>query len=121
MRSNMATIHIRDLSLRTIIGIQEWERDKQQDIVINITLDYNATRAVETDDIVDAVDYKALKRKIIHLAENSRFNLVEKMASEILGIVMEDSRVKAASVTIDKPQALRFAKSVGVTVSRKRS
>jgi len=117
----MATIHIRDLSLRTIIGIQDWERDKQQDIVINLTLDYDAAKAAKSDDIADAVDYKALKKKIVQLTETARFNLVEKMASEVLKIAMEDSRVTAASVTIDKPQALRFAKSVGVTMSSSRT
>ena len=117
----MATIHIRDLSLRTIIGIQDWEREKQQDIVINIALDYDAAKAAKSDDIADAVDYKALKKKIIHLTETTRFNLVEKMASEVLKIVMEDPRVTSASVTIDKPQALRFARSVAVTMTAKRS
>jgi FolB domain-containing protein len=117
----MATIHIRDLSLRTIIGIQDWEREKQQDIIINIAFDYDMAKAAASDDIVDAVDYKALKKRIIHLTETARFNLVEKMAAEILQIVLEDRRVTFASVTIDKPQALRFAKSVGVTVSSKRT
>jgi D-erythro-7,8-dihydroneopterin triphosphate epimerase len=117
----MATIYIRDLALRGIIGIQDWEREKQQDLIINITVDYDATRAAETDDIAHAVDYKALKQKVIKLVESSRFNLVEKLAAEILRIAMEDVRVTAASVTIDKPHALRFARSVAVMMSSQRS
>ena len=116
----MATIHVRDLALRGIIGIQDWEREKQQDLIINITVDYDAAKAAETDDIAQAVDYKALKQKVIKLVETSRFNLVEKLANEILKIVLEDKKVTSASVTIDKPHALRFARSVAVTMSAHR-
>ena len=84
----MATIHIKDLALRTIIGIQEWERAKTQDIIINIAIDYDASQAAASDDIKDAVDYKAIKQAVIMLVEASRFNLVEKMAAEILKIIM---------------------------------
>lgn len=116
----MATIQIKDLALRTIIGIQDWEREKAQDILINITLEYNADKAAISDDIKDAVDYKAVKQDVIRLVESSHFNLVEKMAAEILKVSMADRRVEFASVTIDKPNALRFARSVSLTMSKKR-
>ena len=116
----MATVYIKDLSLRTLIGIQDWEKEKQQDIVLNVSFDYDASRAAETDDITHAVDYKALKQKIVALVEARHFNLVEKLAQEILDLTMEDARIQKAVVMIDKPQALRFAKSVSVSVSAQR-
>ena len=115
----MAMIQIKDLAVRTIIGIQDWEREKAQDILINITLEYDATKAAASDDIKDAVDYKAIKQAVIKLVESSRFNLVEKMAAEILNVAMTtDPRVEFASVMIDKPNALRFARSVSLTMSK---
>jgi FolB domain-containing protein len=116
----MATIHIKDLALRTIIGIFDWEREKAQDIIINIAIEYDASRAAISDDIKDAVDYKTIKQGVIRLVESSRFNLVEKMAAEILKLVMAHALVDAATVTIDKPNALRFAKSVSLTMSSAR-
>lgn len=114
----MATIHIKDLALRTIIGIEDWEREKEQDILINLFLEYDATKAALSDDIKDAVDYKAVKQGIMHLVAVSRFNLVEKLAHEILSLALKDARVEKATVAIDKPQALRFARSVSLTLSR---
>ncbi|MBF0594517.1 MAG: dihydroneopterin aldolase [Candidatus Omnitrophica bacterium] len=114
----MAMIQIKDLAVRTIIGIQDWEREKAQDVLINISLEYDAAKAAQSDDIQDAVDYKAVKQAVIRLVESSRFNLVEKMAAEILAVAMSDQRVEYASVTIDKPNALRFARSVSLTMSK---
>jgi D-erythro-7,8-dihydroneopterin triphosphate epimerase len=115
----MVTIRIQDLSVRTIIGVEDWERKKAQDILINISIDYDAAKAAASDDIKDAVNYKAIKQSVIALIEASRFNLLEKMAAEILRLIMAEPLVEAATVTIDKPNALRFAKSVSLTMSVK--
>jgi len=116
----MATIRITDLQLRTFIGFNEWEKDKKQDVVINLSFEYNAVQAAKTDDVQYAVDYKVMKRKVIALVEKQGFHLLEKMATDILAIMMSDDRVLSASVRIDKPGALRFARSVSVELSQKR-
>jgi dihydroneopterin aldolase/D-erythro-7,8-dihydroneopterin triphosphate epimerase len=110
-------IHIKDLLLRTIIGIDEEERHKKQDVLINITL-YTDHAAAASDDIADAVNYRTITKQIIELVENSQFFLVEKMAQEIVKLCLVDSRVERAVVTVEKPGALRFVRSVGVTVDR---
>ena len=112
-------IHIRDLLLRAIIGVNEEERTKKQDVIINITLDTDHSKAA-SDDIADTVDYKALTKKIIKLVEKSNFFLVEKLALEISNLCLADTRVTRAVVTVEKPGALRFARTVGVTVDRSR-
>ena len=71
-------------------------------------------------DFGKAVDYKAITKKIIRFVEKSEFFLLEKLASKVLDIVMEDKKVKKAKVEVDKPGALRYAKSVSVTVTAKR-
>jgi FolB domain-containing protein len=116
----LATIKITDLALRTIIGGIEWERNTPQDVVINIALTYDADRAVASDAMEDAVDYKGLKRRIIDEVEKSSFHLLEKLTSRVLDIVMEDKRVLSAKVRIDKPSALRFAKTVSVEMNDRR-
>lgn len=116
----MATIRITNLKLRTIIGINDWERECKQDIVINVTIDCDATKAAKSDTIEDAVDYKTLTKRIIKEVEASSFFLLEKLAKVILNIVMENSLVREAAVRVDKPLALRFADSVSVELSEKR-
>ena len=114
----MATIHITDLLLRTIIGTNNWEREKAQDIILNIAIEYNAAKAGRSDNIKDTVDYKVLTKKIIQTVENSRFFLIEKLGDTVLSIILGTKGVDAATVRIDKPNALRFAKSVSVTLTR---
>lgn len=113
-------INISDLLLRTIIGINEEERDKKQDVLINLTMQVDLKAAGRSDEISDAVNYRTITKEIINLIENSQFQLVEKMADEVAKICLKDERVQLATVRIEKPGALRFARSVGVTVERTR-
>lgn len=114
-------IFINDLRLSCIIGINDWERTKKQDVVINITLFADLTRACQSDRIEDSVDYKEIKQQVIALVEASDFFLIEKLAETICQKCLAHQFVMAAQVRVDKPQALRFAKTVGVEITRMRT
>ena len=116
----MDRIYIRDLSLRCIIGIFPEERGIRQDVVINVVMETEFLRAVATDKLSDTVDYKAIKKKIVALVEKSEFNLIETMSNQIADICLEDQKVIRVSVTVDKPGALRFARSVAVETTKER-
>ncbi len=116
----MTTIKITNLKLRAIIGINDWERTELQDIIVNIAFDYDASKAIQKDDIRNAVDYKKITKKIIARTELSKFFLLEKLAATILNIVMEEPLVHKATVRVDKPLALRFADSVSAEISKER-
>ncbi len=114
-------VHIKDLLVRTIIGINPEERVKRQDVLINITMHADLRAAARSDDIADAVNYKTVAKQVIEMVENSQFYLVEKMAGEVVAIRLRDPRVTRAIVTVEKPGAVRFAQSVGVTIDRRRN
>lgn len=116
----MATIRITDLRLRTVIGTNDWERESKQDIVINVTIEFDATKAAQSDDLKETVDYKAITKRIIKFVESSQFFLLEKLAAQVLDMIMEDKRILGSAVRIDKPLALRFSKSVSVEMNRRR-
>ena len=115
-------IQIKDLLLRTIIGINEEERRAKQDVLINVTMWADTLPAAASDDIVDAVNYRTVaKAMIAHVSQGSPF-LVERLAAELLEICFEtDERIMEAEVSVEKPGALRYARSVGVVVRRTRS
>jgi dihydroneopterin aldolase / 2-amino-4-hydroxy-6-hydroxymethyldihydropteridine diphosphokinase len=113
-------IHIRDLLLRAIVGINQEEREKQQDVRINITMVADTSKAGLSDAIEDAVNYKTITKQIIRMVEASRFFLVERLAAEIAEICLTDPNVEVARVFVEKPGALRFARSVGVEIERTR-
>ena len=116
----MAKIRIVDLTLRTVIGVNGWERQIKQDVVINVEIDYNAAKACRSDKIQDAVDYKDITKKIISVVEESNFFLIEKLAAAVMRVVLANPQVRSATVRVDKPNALRFARSVSVEISSKR-
>ena len=111
-------IYINDLLIRCIIGINAWERTQKQDVLINITLYADLQKASQTDSLEDSVDYRDIKKQIIALVENSSFFLVERLAGGIAQLCLGHLSVKAVRVRVDKPGALRYAKSVGVEIFR---
>ena len=117
----MDRISIRDLALRCIIGVQDFERREKQDVLINLEMEADLREAGASDDIADTVDYKAIKKRIIALVEDSRFNLIEALAEAIARTALEDPRVERIKVLVEKPGALRFARSVGVEIVRERT
>jgi dihydroneopterin aldolase/2-amino-4-hydroxy-6-hydroxymethyldihydropteridine diphosphokinase len=114
-------IHIRELKFRCIIGVNEDERHEKQDVAVNITLWADLSRACRTDRIEDTVDYKTLKRQILAVAEQSEFNLIEALAQRIADLCLQDRRVRQVRVSVEKPAALRFAKTVAVEITRVRT
>ena len=113
-------IHIRQLRLRCIIGINPEEREKKQDIEVDVTLYADLSQAAATDAIEDTVDYKGIKLKVVELVENSSFFLIERLAERVAEICLADVKVRRARVLIEKPGALRFARTVGVEIFRER-
>ena len=97
----MATIRITNLKLRTIIGTNDWERECKQDILINIKIGFDATKASKSDNIKDTIDYKLLTKRIIGEIEPSSFFLLEKLAKHILEIKILWSK-KQLSVSINR-------------------
>ncbi len=121
MNKPLDRIHIQDLEFRCIIGINDDERREKQDVVVNLTLGADLSAACRSDDIRDTIDYKDLKKQILSLAETSRFFLVEALAQAIADVCLADPRVQEARVRVEKPTALRFARTVGVEIFRSRN
>lgn len=114
----MDKVFIKDLLVRGIIGIRDWEREKPQDILINITVFTDISQAAKTDDINHCVDYSALAKKIQAHAETAERLTVEALANDLAEICLNEKLVKKAIVKVEKPGAVRFAKSVGVEIER---
>lgn len=114
MKQNEAVIRIKNLRLRTFIGINEDEIRNKQDVVINATIKYCADKARNSENIADALNYRTICKSIIAHVEQQRFSLLEKLTSDVLKLCCEHPWVDHASVEIDKPHALRFADSVSM-------
>ena len=114
----MDKILIKDLLVRCIVGINEEERREKQDVVLNITLTADLKKACITDRFEDTVDYRAIKKKILSIVESSQYFLIEALAEHIAQACLEFNGITSAQVLVEKPFALRFARSVGVEIYR---
>jgi dihydroneopterin aldolase/D-erythro-7,8-dihydroneopterin triphosphate epimerase len=121
MDSSLDKIIIRDLLVRGIVGINPDERKNRQDILVNIVMWADTRPAAASDEIADAVNYRTVTKALVNHIENSQPFLVERLAADLVRICFEtDARVQAVELTVEKPTALRFARSVGLTIYRTR-
>lgn len=118
---NLDRIEIHDLHLRCIIGINETERKNKQDVLIHIVMWADTRAAAASDHIDDTVNYRTITKQIIEHVENSDYYLVERLAERIAEICLRDAHMQQVQVSVEKPGALRFARSVGVTITRTRA
>jgi FolB domain-containing protein len=100
--------------------MNEDERRQKQDVVINLELAADLHKAGQSDRFEDTVDYRAIKKQVLALVEDSRFHLIEALAEAIAELCLRDERIQGVQVRVDKPHALRFARSVAVRIDRTR-
>lgn len=113
-------IKIKNLEIKTILGIHDWEKTIDRQIIINAEIETDFEKSLESDNISDAIDYDSLTGKIKKLIAEKKFKLVEKMTAEVMNIIMEDKRIKKCKLEIDKVGAVENVESFSVTIERKR-
>lgn len=116
----MDRVIIKDLLARGIIGVNDWERKRAQNILINITLFTDTRRAGQTDNLEDCVNYSTMSKKVLAHAESVNRLTVEALANDLAKLCLEEKGVQKVVVRVEKPGAVRFAESVGVEIERSR-
>ena len=116
----MDKIIIKNLLARGIIGVNDWERKRAQNILINITMFTDTRRAAETDHLDDCINYSTMSKKVLAHAESVNRLTVEALANDLAKLCLEEKGVQGVIVRVEKPGAVRFAESVGVEIERSR-
>ncbi len=114
----MDIVYIRDLKIETVIGIFDWERRIRQTVSLDLEMATDIRKAAASDDIKDALDYKAVSKRLISFISESEFLLVETMAEKIASIVREEFQVPWLRLRLSKPGAVRGSQDVGVIIER---
>jgi FolB domain-containing protein len=114
----MDRIVIRELLVRTVLGVDDEERREMQDVLITVTLHADLRKAGESDRLEDAIDYRTIKKQILAVAEGSRYRLVEALAERVAALCLGHPGVRQVVVLIEKPGSLRFARSAAVEITR---
>ena len=111
-------IRIQGLRLSCVIGLNEWERMVQQEVVIDITIHADTRKAGATDDVTDTVNYRTVSKKVVEYVTASRFKLVEALAENIARLCLSEAGVRRVDVSVRKPGAVRHADLVGIDITR---
>jgi dihydroneopterin aldolase len=112
------TIFIQELKTTATIGIQAWEKEMKQPIVLDLVITTDITQAAAHDDIRHAIDYKQVCDMVSSLVENSNFELIESLATAIADLILKKFDAQKIKVTLYKPIAVPQAKTVGVCIER---
>ncbi len=114
----MDIVFVSDLDIDTVIGIFDWEREIRQTVRLNIEMNTDVRKAALTDRIEDALDYKAVSKRLIAFVEKSEFGLVETLAERCAEIILNEFPVQWVRLKLDKPGAVRGSRSVGILIER---
>jgi FolB domain-containing protein len=114
----MDQVFITDLVARGIIGLNDWEREKPQEILINIVLFADLNKPGHSDNIHDSVNYRTVAKKVLAHAETAQRQTVEALAADIARLCLQETGVQRVRIRVEKPSAVRFSRSVGVEIER---
>ncbi len=111
-------VFIEDLRIETIIGIYDWEREVKQTIALDIEMAADNTKPASTENIEDALNYKAVSKRMIAFTEESKFQLVETLAERLVEIILNEFDVPWCRLKLRKMGAVTGSKAVGVIIER---
>ena len=114
------TVFIKDFFIEEIIGIHKHEKIKKQKIKFNIVLDVNQSSLPDEKDIKSIVDYEKITNQLESLTKSKKYNFLESLAEDSFKEIFEDKRINSVTIKIEKPEAIKNAKSVGVEIFKTR-
>ena len=114
------SVLIKNFIIQEIIGIHEHEKIKKQKIKFNIVIDIDQNILPNEKDIKSIVDYEKITNNLKNLVKNKKYNFLESLAEDSFKKIFEDKRINSLKITIEKPDAIKNANSVGVEVFKTR-
>ncbi len=117
----MDIVYIRELEVETIIGVFDWEREREQTVSIDLDLGCDIRAAARSDAIADALDYKAISHRVAKFTAASEFMLVETLAEAIAEIILTEFPVPWLRLRLGKPGAVTGSKDTGVIIERRQA
>lgn len=116
----MDIIFLRELRVETLIGVYEWEKRVPQALQLDLEIALPDSRACQSDNIDDALDYSKVVARIQELLAGRHFSLLEALAEHIAQIVLADFKAPWVKVSVAKLSAIRQCKQVGISIERGR-
>jgi dihydroneopterin aldolase len=111
-------IYLRGLETRAILGVNEWEREEPQRVVVDLDLGTDVAKAAAKDDLADALNYRTVAKDVLDFAGTTQFFLIETFAERLAKRLMDAHGIRWLRLRVSKPGAIRFSRDVGVEIER---
>ena len=115
------TIFIKDFIIHEIIGIHDYEKAKKQKIKFNIVIDVNQNTLPNEKDLRSIINYENITKQLESLVKNKKYNFLESLAEDSFIEIFKDRRINSVKIKIEKPDAIKNARSAGVEIFKNRS
>lgn len=116
----MDKVFVKGLRADALIGVYDWEHEQTQPLVFDLSMDWDQQAAGRSDALADALDYDAISKAVVELVQARPRQLIETVAAEVAELILQQFNVPSVTVTVEKPQAVAAASTVGVTITRSR-
>jgi dihydroneopterin aldolase len=115
-------IRISGIEARAKHGVLDIEKSQDQLFFVDLEITLDLSDAAASDQLGRTIDYGELAQRTHDFVMANSFNLIERVADGIAGLVMEYPAALAVEVTVHKPNApisVPF-RDVSVTIGRGR-
>lgn len=113
-------IKIKNLKLITNLGVYDWEKNFDRDILVNATIETKEINSTKSDILSETIDYDVIVSSIKEVIKNNQFQLIEKLTQEIVDKIMEDKRITKTTVEVDKLKVFTDVDAFSVIITKTR-
>lgn len=114
----MDKVFIRGLEVETIIGVFDWEKKVQQPLIFDLVMDWDITKAAETDDLTYALNYAAVSDRVIEFVQANQYDLLERLLVQLAETLRAEFSISKIKIRVEKPAVAPNAIAVGLEIER---
>ena len=114
----MDKVFIRGLKVETVIGVFAWEKQVQQPLIFDLTMDWDITQAAATDDLAYALNYAAVSDRVIEFVQGNQYDLLERLLVQLAEALRTEFSIPKIKIRVEKPAVAPDAIAVGLEIER---
>lgn len=114
----MDKVFIRGLTVETVIGVFEWEKQVLQPLIFDLAMDWDITKAAETDDLQYALNYAAVSDRVIEFVQGNQYDLLERLLVQLAETLRSEFSITKIKIKVEKPAVAPDAIAVGLEIER---
>ena len=112
---------IKDLVLKILVGIHNFEKKKKQRVKFNLVINIDQNLIPNDKDLKSIVNYEQIIKIITKITSRKHYLLLETLAEKIFFKLFENPRIKKILLRIEKLDVIKNTTSVGIELEKTRS